>query len=139
MNKRRSPKDPDALIEQLASASPTISSLASNHDISTQAHARWLASAVAAHRLNQHTTHFTNAADLSLARARSVAVHTLLDIARGESASETARKACVDILKLTQPNTAQPPIPTDPPIPDDALARSLASRLTATQQDSANQ
>lgn len=55
-------------------------------------------------------------ADLIVSRARTLAAHRLTALASGAANDETARKACVDLLRLRAPSGAA--LPEAPTMPD---------------------
>ncbi len=134
-HKRRTPKDPDDLIASLADQSINLTDLAEEQSISPATLLRWCASDTARKRFERHAAIYARAAQLALSRASAHAAHALLKLALDNAAPETARKACVDLIKLAPPH-APPNTPLSHPAQshavqdDEALISALSEKLT---------
>ena len=129
--RRRTPQDPDACIADLADNLPDINKLAQQHNLSPAALLRWTSAQPTLNRIDRHNALYNSALRLALSRAAVRAVAALLDRALDASSPETARKACVDCIKLAPDSAQHPPsAPTQPPENEDELLRALTDKLT---------
>jgi hypothetical protein len=93
------------MLEDLLSRTLDLAPIAARHDLDVESLGSWAARPEIAAALERVRRLADQRADLIVSRARTGAAHALLSLATtGEG--ETARRACVDLLKLGGPGAA---------------------------------
>lgn len=92
--------DVEALLEDLARADDPPHEIARRHGLSPAELTRWAATPEAARLIDETRRLADDRAAMAVSRARVAAAHALHRLALDAEHPETARKACVDLLKL---------------------------------------
>lgn len=134
-NRRR-----EALLADLATGDDAPEAVAERHGMTLRDLAHWATRAPTIEFMRRVRRLTEERASLAIGRARLGAAHALRRLAEDAEHPETARKACVDLLKL---DPAPPPVPPQAgPAPterDEAGVRRLLDRLDALDADGSAQ
>ncbi|MCA9306752.1 MAG: hypothetical protein R3B46_14415 [Phycisphaerales bacterium] len=115
-------RETEALLEDLARGDQSPGQIAKRHNMTVAQLTRWATSPSAAERIENARRLANERAALAVAVARVAAASALHRWALNTEHPETARRACVDLLKLDQHPPADEPAPQ--PEPADLSAES---------------
>lgn len=123
-----------AIVEDLSVGECGLADIAAQHHMNVATLARWSARPQNLQLLQQTRELCLLRAALVAARARTEAALSLRRVALDHENTETARKACVDLLRLcAEPHEIRPPKVGFEPTNDDSLLRSLLEMLGADE------
>lgn len=119
-----------AIVEDLSVGEHGLAEIAARHSMNVASLARWAARPRNVLLLEQARDLSVLRATLVAARARTDAALSLRRVALDRDNPETARKACVDLLRLcAQPDEIRAPNPDFPSAEDENALRGLLEKL----------